>query len=280
MDILCCLMVDKHYFYTGFNMSDIIVTLTTVPNRLMEPKDYMGTRLGLKTLVEQSYSNYEIHFNIPHVYKRTGEELHIPDWLYEFQEKHNHLKIFRTDDLGSITKILPTLERISDPETLIIVADDDLYYMDGMIEAHIDARERYPDAAIGFAGMSALDGSCHFCTTVTKDTRVKILEGYKTVSYKRKFFDVEEFKNNFVSKSWNDDHTLSAYMGYKNIQKIVVSHKDDTDFTPRVESFPVISHTPVERGGCWEFRNSLDTETQQQIESNVNEFYRIGYLER
>jgi len=259
-------------------MSQVVVSLTTVPNRLMEPKDYMGTRLGLKTLLEQSYKNYEIHFNIPHSYKRTGEQLHIPDWLYDFEQSNPHLKIFRTKDLGSITKIIPTLERINDPDTIIIVADDDLYYMDGMIEAHLEARERYPNAAIGFAGMSALDGSCHFCTTLAKDTRVKILEGYKTVSYKRSFFDIEEFKTNFVSKSWNDDHTLSAYMGYKNIPKIVMSYENDTDFSPRVESFPVIGHTPIERGGCYEFRNNSDLQNESEI--NINNFYKLGYLER
>jgi len=46
-------------------MSQVIVSLTTVPNRLMEPKEYMGTRLGLKTLLEQKNVNYKVHFNIP-----------------------------------------------------------------------------------------------------------------------------------------------------------------------------------------------------------------------
>jgi len=259
-------------------MSQVIVSLTTVPNRLMEPKDYMGTRLELKTLLEQSYKNYEIHFNIPHSYKRTGDKLHIHDWLYDFEQSKHHLKIFRTEDLGSITKIIPTLERINNPDTIIIVSDDDLYYMDGMIEAHLEARERYPNAAIGFAGISALDGSCHFCTTLVKDTRVKILEGYKTVSYKRSFFDIEEFKTNFVSKSWNDDLTLSAYMGYRNIQKWVVTYDKDTDFIPRVESFPVVGHAPVERGGCNLFRDNKDY--QKISEYNIVEFYKLGYLER
>jgi len=259
-------------------MSQVIVSLTTVPNRLMEPKEYMGTRLGLKTLLEQKNVNYKVHFNIPYSYKLTGEPLTIPTWLEQYQSEYPHLEIYRTEDLGAITKILPTLERLTDPNDIIIVADDDLFYMDGMVEAHLKARNKYPNAAIGFAGMSALDGTCHFCTTLAKDTRVKILEGYKTVSYKRSFFDVEEFKNNFVVKSWNDDHTLSAYMGYKNIHKIVVSYEGDTDFTPRVESFPVVGHTPIERGGCWEYRNSA--ELQKNAEENMNEFYRIGYLEK
>jgi hypothetical protein len=244
----------------------------------MEPKEYMGARLGLKTLLEQSNVSYRVHFNVPNTYKLTGEPLHLPEWLNQYQIQYPHLEVYRTEDVGSITKILPTLERLTDPEDIIIVADDDLFYMDGMVEAHIKARQKYPDAAIGFAGMGALDGSCHFCTTLAKDTRVKILEGYKTVSYKRGFFDLQELKDQFLGKSWRDDETLSAYMGYKHIPKIVMSYEGDTDFTPRVESFPVIGHTPTERGGCWEYRNS-DT-WQQESEKSINEFYRIGYLER
>jgi hypothetical protein len=81
-----------------------------------------------------------------------------------------------------------------------------------------------------------------------------------------------------MDKSWNDDLLLSAYMGYKNIQKIVVAYQKDTDFSPRVESFPVVGHTPVERGGCYQFRH--DVEKQNQSEININNFYKLGYLER
>jgi hypothetical protein len=238
----------------------------------------MGTKIGLKTILEQSYSPYEIHFNIPYKYNFTNEELIIPDWLKDFESKYDHLKIFRTIDYGPITKIFPTLERIQDPDTIIIVVDDDLYYMDGLIEAHLEARIKYPNCAIGFAGLSAIDGSCHFCTTLQNDTIVKILEGYKSVSYLRSFFNLEELERDFMDKSWNDDLLLSAYMGYKNIQKIVVAYQKDTDFSPRVESFPVVGHTPVERGGCYQFRH--DVEKQNQSEININNFYKLGYLER
>jgi len=259
-------------------MTNIIVSLTTIPNRLMETQDHMGTRLGLKTILNQLYSPYEIHFNIPYNYGINNEELSIPLWLSDFQSEYNNLKIFRTTDYGPITKIIPTLERIQDPDTIIIVVDDDLYYMDGLIDAHINARKKYPNYAIGYAGIGSLDGSCHFCTTLSKDTRVKVLEGYKSVSYLRSFFDLDEFKINFMNKSWNDDYVLSAYMGYKNIPKIVMSYENDTDFSPRVESFPVIGHTPIERGGCYEFRNNSDLQNESEI--NINNFYKLGYLER
>lgn len=258
--------------------NSIIITLTTVPNRLMEPKDHMGTRLGLKTILDQRYNDYEIHFNIPYYYKVDNTEIFLPDWLIEFTKQYSNLKIFRTEDFGPITKILPTLERIDDPETILIVVDDDLYYMDGLIEAHVNGRLKYPNCAIGFAGMSALDSSCHFCTTLKKDTRVKILEGYKSVSYKRSFFDLDELKRDFIPLSWNDDLILSAYMGYKNIPKIVLSYEKDTNFSPRVESFPVIGHTPIERGGCYTFRHN--EELQKFSDTNINNFYKLGYLER
>lgn len=255
---------------------NIVITLTTVPNRLYEYNGHSAARAALTTLLEQTYAPYQVHFNIPSHYR--GEVVHIPDWVPYYAGKYPHLSVFSTDDYGSITKLIPTLERIDDPETMIIVADDDLYYMDGLIVEHINGRAKYPDYALGFAGMASLDGSCHFCTTMPKDTRVKVLEGYKTVSYLRKFFNIEELKNNFLGKSWRDDETLSAYMGYKNIPKLVLSYSKDNDFTPRVESFPVIGHVPAERGGCNVFRDSI--EEQQKSESNIQEFFKLGYLER
>jgi len=255
---------------------NIIVTLTTVPNRLLEHHGSCSARLAITTLLEQSYQSYEVHFNIPLYYRNNP--IILPEWIDEYAKKYNHLKVFRTDDYGPITKIFPTLERVTDLETMIIVADDDLYYMDGMISSHVEARSRYPEAALGFAGLSSIDGSCHFCTTIQKDTRVKILEGYKTVSYLRKFFDTEELKSQFMDKSWRDDETLSAYMGYKNIPKIVLAYSGDTDYNPRVESFPVIGHVPTQQGGCHVFRNC--DEAQKRSDDNIQKFYKLGYLER
>lgn len=257
----------------------VIVSLTTIPNRLLEPQEHMGCKHGLKTLLEQPYSSlYEVHFNIPLKSKIDNYNIDLPPWLLDFEKQYPHLKIFRCEDDGPITKILPTLERINDPDDIIIVVDDDLYYMDGLIEAHLIGRNKYPNAAIGFAGLDALDGSCHFCTTVQEDKRVKILEGYKSVSYLRSFFDVDELKNNFLDKSWNDDYVLSAYMGYKNIPKIVLYYDGDTDFSPRVESFPVIGHVPVERGGCYNYRHSKEHDSLSSM--SIAEWYAKGYLER
>lgn len=250
-------------------MHKVILTLTTIPNRLNSHQNGGGLKPVLDRLTTLTYNNYEIHLNIPYVNKKTNETYHIPEWLNLYD--NNILKIFRTEDYGSITKLLPTVERIENPNDIIITIDDDLNYMDGFIEYHLKKRETYEDSAIGFAGIGSLDNSCHFCTTVQKDVRVKILEGYKTVSYKKSFFD-NDFKK-FVIGNWNDDMIISAYLGMKNIKKYVISYDGDTVFNPIVESFPVIGSVPNDRGGCWLFRN-------ESVPDNHEIYYKLGYLER
>jgi hypothetical protein len=248
--------------------------MTTVPNRLSEDREGWGLRESLKILLNLSYEDYELHLNIPEKNINTGENYIIPDWLKNIKERR--LKVFMTDDYGPITKIVPTLYRVSDPDTILITVDDDLRYEDGFIEYHLKKRLEYPEAILGFAGLDPVDDlDIRFATSVEKDVRVKIIEGYKTVSYKRSFFR-NDFFTDFVGKHWNDDITISAYAGKHHIHKIVMAYDKDTNFEPRVESFPVIGHLPVEMGGCNVFREN-HTQEYQDIE---NRYYSLGYLER
>ena len=246
----------------------IILSMTTIPNRLND--SHIGYRIGpvIQRLTTLSYPNYEIHLNIPYVNKKNGEPYIIPEWLINYSDK---LKIFRTEDYGSITKLIPTLDRITDPEQIIITVDDDLEYMDGFIEYHLKKRLEYPEDALGFAGIGSIGEGGHYCTSVNKDVRVKVLEGYKTASYKRKFFgdDFIEFSNG----SWSDDIIISAYLGKNNIKKYVLHYDLDVDFSPRVESFPCVRILPNDYGGCWLFRN-------EKIDDNHNIYYKNGNLER
>lgn len=250
-------------------MEKVILTLTTIPNRLNRSNG--GLRPVIDRLLNLSYNNYEIHLNIPYVCKKSNEKYFIPKWLEDIKDPK--LKVFRTEDYGSLTKILPTLMRLDRNDNVIIITiDDDLEYIDGFIEYHLEKRKIYPDYALGFAGLSAIDGSCHFCTTVENDTRVKILEGYKTISYKNSFFK-QDFFDEFVGKSWSDDIILSAYLGKHNIQKIVINYNKDVDFNPRVESFPIVGHLPNDKGGCFWFRN-------ENADDNSTIWYKLGFLER
>lgn len=247
---------------------NVILSLTTTPNRLSEVREEWGVKPVIERLLSLSYPNYEIHFNIPYINHKTGEEYVIPDWLSKIEDKK--MKIFRVNDYGSITKLVPTLMRVNDPELTIITVDDDLIYMDGFIEYHLKKQKVHPDCALGFAGIGASNGSCHLCTTLKKDTQIKILEGYKTASYKRKFFDFDFFTD-FIPKSWSDDVVISAYLGKQKIKKIVMNYNKDDDFQSRVESFPIEKMVPNEKSGCNLYR-------AENISDGSDYFGNLGFL--
>ena len=103
-----------------------------------------------------------------------------------------------------------------------------------------------------------------------KDNKTKILEGYKTASYKRRFFE-NDFFTDFVNKSWSDDIIISAYMGKQNITKIVINYNEDTNFSSRVESFPILKVVPNEKSGCNLYRS-------ENVSDNSEYFSKLGYL--
>jgi len=241
----------------------IILTLTTIPERLSFDHP-LGLRRVIYSLINLKYDNYEIHFNIPHKNNKTGEEYIIPKWLQDINGREK-LRIFRTEDYGPATKLYPTVQRITDPNQLIIVVDDDLIYESRLIEGHLTLRERNDDVVWGFAGLNNLgekfkDARDRFVIGVNHDVRVGIIEHYKSVSYRRRF---------------------SAYMGMNNIIKMVgqsdyiPKHKDQDEWRKYgvVESFPVIKHsvTQSRNEGCNTFRK----ESEPLYDKNLNQYLNI-----
>jgi len=268
-------------------MSDIVVTLTTIPSRLSFDGNE-GIKLCIQSLVQQNFNNYQIHLNVPHVHKMTGEVYVIPDWLLNTPQ----IKIFRTEDFGAATKLLPTVERIQDPETIIIVVDDDLVYHSDMVLSHVENQTIWPEAVVGYDGLRSRsddgaysryfnDSRDYYHTANYRTSLVDILQHYKSVSYKRRYFE-NDFLD-FASKnhSWADDLLLAAYFSYKHRDRIATYHPTfDTLFSSYeewstrggVQSFPVLRHTHHESlEGCNLFRD-------RKIEDNGSKLY--FYIDR
>ena len=163
-------------------MDKIVITLTTVPQRLsFEPED--GFKLCLKSLCEQNHDSYEVHLNLPHKYNVTGEEYVIPQWIEDYQSRYLHLKVFRMEDMGPPTKVVPTIQRET-PNTLLIVADDDLVYHPDMINEHVKYQTQLTDAVVLYDGRSLVptkwgDLRDSWVLTVSEISRVKELQHYK-----------------------------------------------------------------------------------------------------
>ncbi len=261
-----------------------VVTLTTIPSRLISqyPDDIKSC---LNSLLNQTFEDYEVHMNIPYKLNLTGEEYVIPEWLDTMVSENPKLKYFRGEDYGSITKIVDTIKRIQDPECIIITADDDLVYHPEMVEEQYNNQTRiFYNCAVGYDGISAMecvfkDNRNHFVVSVPCNVRVNVLQHYKTVSYKRRYFE-DDFFTDFVNASWADDIIVSAYMTKQNIQKYVTYYDKETipnnmeewEKLGGVTTFPILRHTQHDSlEGCNIHRTN-------GISDNFMDFVRQGYL--
>lgn len=242
---------------TSFEFPDIppVITFTTIPARLAALHD-MGIKKCIESLMNQSYPKpYEIHFNIPYTLKHTGEPYIIPEWIKQLQG--DKFKIYRTEDYGPITKLYPTVERITNQNTIIVVTDDDLIYHSDMLLEQVKNQYKFTDSSVGYDGIDCWEPTFndvrdHFVTAHRKNIRVKILQHYKTISYKRSYFkdDFRPFMDEYYN--WNDDLLMAAYLGKYNIKRIF-TYNDE--YTPNLETkeewdrgnaaitFPLLGHT-------------------------------------
>lgn len=261
-----------------------VVTMTTIPSRL-QSKYRDDIRACLDSLLNQTFDEYEVHMNIPYIYKVTGEEYVIPEWLDELVSTNPKLKYFRGEDYGTFTKMTDTLKRIDNPECVIIVVDDDLVYHAEMVaEQYNNQTQVFVDCAVGYDGMGALDRNFkdvrnHFVVSVPCNVRVNVLQHYKTVSYKRKYFG-DDFFTEFLNASWNDDVAISAYMTKRGITKYVTYYDKESipatleEWQTRggVTTFPILRHTQHDhQEGCNLIR-------AQNISDNFMQFHAKGYL--
>lgn len=243
-------------------MNKVVITLTTVPDRLLQDVED-GFKLVIKSLCEQNYSEYELHLNLPITYRVTGQEYVIPNWLSEFENQYSHLRIFRVEDVGPPTKVVPTIQR-EEPETLLIVVDDDLVYHPDMINEHVKYHNLLDDSVILYDGRNLVlpkyyDLRDTWVLSVNEILRVKELQHYKSASYFVKYFE-SDFFDSFVGKTLSDDVLMSYYFREKDIPMYVVPYEPDThliyDYNSwysfqGVTTFPVLRHSnSVMETGC------------------------------
>lgn len=266
----------------------VYLTLTTIPSRL-NSRYPLDIKECLNSLLNQTYSNYEIHLNIPSTLKHTGETYEIPEWLTQLESENAKLKLFTgLEDIGPVTKLYYTVQRVNNPEDLIIVVDDDLIYDERLVEEQVNNQKKFVGAVVGYDGIDSVDDFYmdvrkHFCSGTNEHNKVKVLQHYKSVSYRRKYFEADF--NTFIKDnlSWNDDLLVSAYFSSKKRDKISTYHESDP--IPATEddwrntvgtTFPLKGHTQHERAeGCNVYRDA-------EIYDRHKELYRIietGYYE-
>jgi len=189
----------------------IIVSLTTSPKRIHTLKAV------LKRLMSQTVQPDKIVLNLPYVFKRTGEKYDIPDYLHQ-----PWLYINRCEDIGPATKILPTRELVSDPDTIIISVDDDILYKKTMIASFL----RYAHLPYVLSGgkggvyKKIKVGDEEMCVS-------QLVQGYTGVCYRKKHLDKIKLSLGFNDCFTSDDFTISNELGKHKIEILKIPNTVD-----------------------------------------------------
>jgi hypothetical protein len=193
----------------------IIATLTTAPDRihLLEP-----VLIALTT--GQSRPPDEIHLNIPHRFARTGAEYVIPDFI-----RHYPVQVFRCEDEGPGTKIIPTIRRTpADRDVWFFVVDDDVRHLPEALATLAALASKDPAMAYGYA-----DNYLYRRWVPGGD--VDILCGFAGFIVHRRFFgeDFEAYLAKVLgdrSCRFHDDVYLSNYLALRGVRRMRVATEE------------------------------------------------------
>jgi hypothetical protein len=210
------LIIAKHYWRNKIipnNLNDnsltIIATMTTIPSRINEIKH------TIESVLNQSIRIKHLEINIPYKCIRTNEEYIIPEWLNNMER----VKIYRTEDYGSITKVAPTFIRYKDnPDIYIWSVDDDLIYPNNTLELYTDGYSKFSNEARGYYHLHTTSDMNHLDNVI-------LLQGFSSILYSPQIIkdDFINYLNIIVNsdKCKNDDIMIGNYLAKYNISRIL-----------------------------------------------------------
>lgn len=124
-------------------MPRVVVTLTTIPTR---ENSILKTIESIQT---GSYKPDAIYVNLPDWYPRFNCP---PDPNLRSKLKNMGVHVNSCEDYGSLTKLLPVLNIEKDPETRIVVLDDDMTYGPRVVEGLVKAHDEFK-CPVGYSGI-------------------------------------------------------------------------------------------------------------------------------
>lgn len=202
-----------------------VISLTTIPSR------HELLLRTLRSLACQSIQPDAVYLCLPTECRRE------PGRPYKAvtSEFPNVTVISGCVDYGPATKLMPTLERETDPTTLVVTADDDIEYAPEWLSRLVAGSDRFPDVAVGFCGWNAglliLHGMYDLLyedrSDIPDGISADVLEGWRGILYRRGFFgdDVQDFCRRLpVEARLVDDVWVAGYLARRGVKRRVVRY--------------------------------------------------------
>lgn len=200
----------------------VIVTLTTIPARKLTILE------TINSIKRNKVQPDAIYVNLPKFLPRFPNQTYIP----ELRDRLTSMGVIinECDDIGTLTKSVPTLEYETDPDTLFIVIDDDGIYSENFIEGIIKGYNEF-ECVVGYSGIAYPDyvknvyGRVGYVLFQNHGQETHILETSFGIAFKRdwiKKLDNREFPHN---KDVYDDYILALLFDQMKISKRVINHE-------------------------------------------------------
>lgn len=233
--------IDDAYreFQNNLNRSDIVISFTTMPDRLKSSH----FQFNVCSMLRQTYRPKQMLINIPYTLKKTGVAYEIPSWLEKLSSQDSTIELVRCEDEGPATKFLPSLRRyeFSNPLQLIVVCDDDSEMPRRQIEMYQQAYKEHSGAVIAAGGNqfrheypfnvnNYINGNMYFGVgNGSHLNKVNVILGYTSYCIQPYMFNINELTN-FVNANKStyfvDDIVISAHLASRNIPRYVYSGLD------------------------------------------------------
>lgn len=259
------ILLESFDIYNLDKVNDIIISLTTIPARLMD-ENFM---LVIDSLYNQILKPKYIYIHLCKIYKRnfTFDTEKVNEICNLIKEKYDNIIINYTEDYGPITKILGllTVKETFTDNTKIIVVDDD-WILNPLLTLYYElCYELYNCECIGINERDLINwpnGNIDApleCLQIFYDNYQNFLFGWLTFSIKFKYVkQIYAFYNNIIKEndliSNHDDLIMTLFYKANNIytcginiifNKLDILSLVDTDALKNI-------------GNSYEFRKELE----------------------
>ncbi len=194
------------------NKPKVVISITTIPERSKKIDSVLKNLSSFKNVDE-------IILNAPSYSDRFKAYYKYPQNITRIDK----VRINKCEDLGPVTKLLPTVEMISkeEPNTIIIILDDDINYSENAINSIIKEKIERPDDIVCGKAWSYKNVNDYIIPYTLPKGYNDILQGYGIVAFNRSMFDddfPEYIRQAMIKHRSVDDLMISAYMKGKGIK--------------------------------------------------------------
>lgn len=193
----------------------VVVSFSTIPSRV----PYLAR--AFEQILKQTVQPDRIYLCLPRYSKKEQCE-------YPPVNVPPRVRVLHCEDYGPITKLAPVLRVEKDPDTILLVMDDDMEYEANRFSQLIEYSKDAPYAALSGDGWIVGNWWNYYGYVRNPPTltAVSIIQGCSVCLYYRKFFtkDILEYpKDPVIQRSAyiNDDIWISGYLAKKGIVRLV-----------------------------------------------------------